>query len=93
MLQAEYSHIIVGGGTAGCVLAARLSEDAANNVLLLEAGGRDWHPYIHMPVGFAKMTGSGMTWGYKTVPHGTPETAAFPYAQGSRAGRRQFHQR
>lgn len=82
MPQTAYSHIIVGGGTAGCVLAARLSESSANNVLLLEAGGRDWHPYIHMPVGFAKMTGGGLTWGYSTVPQKHAGNRKIPYAQG-----------
>lgn len=82
MPQAAYSHIIVGGGTAGCVLAARLSETAGNRVLLLEAGGRDWHPYIHMPVGFAKMTGGGLTWGYHTQPQRHAGNRRIPYAQG-----------
>lgn len=82
MQQDTYSHIIVGGGTAGCVLAARLSENAANEVLLLEAGGRDWHPYIHMPVGFAKMTGGGLTWGYTTEPQVNAGNRRIPYAQG-----------
>jgi choline dehydrogenase len=82
MPEAAFSHIIVGGGTAGCVLAARLSESSGNNVLLLEAGGRDWHPYIHMPVGFAKMTGSGLTWGYNTMPQRHAGNRCIPYAQG-----------
>jgi choline dehydrogenase-like flavoprotein len=47
-------YIIVGGGSAGCVMAARLSEDRDISVLLLEAGPRDTDPYIHMPVGFFK---------------------------------------
>ncbi|MBW8791997.1 MAG: GMC family oxidoreductase N-terminal domain-containing protein, partial [Rhizobium leguminosarum] len=49
-------YIIVGGGSAGCVLAARLSEDPDVSVTLLEAGPRDSNMYIHLPVGFFKMT-------------------------------------
>jgi 4-pyridoxate dehydrogenase len=64
-----YDYIIVGAGSAGCVLANRLTEDPSARVLLLEAGGRDWHPYIHIPLGMGRMHDYGMfDWGYQTDP-------------------------
>ena len=53
MPQSAYDYIIIGAGSSGCVLAHRLTENANIRVLLLEAGGKDSHPYIHMPVGFS----------------------------------------
>ena len=64
-----YDYIIIGAGSAGCVLANRLSEDPTVKVLLLEAGGRDWHPFVHMPAGLAKIAGlKSINWDYATTP-------------------------
>ncbi len=78
--------IIVGGGAAGCVLANRLSEDPTNSVLLLEAGGKDWHPLIHMPAGFAKMTKGIASWGWSTVPQRHMKDRIFWYTQAKVIG-------
>jgi len=65
----SWDYIIVGAGSAGCVLATRLSEDPAVRVLLLEAGGWDWHPLIHMPLGWPRLLLNGVAdWGYNTEP-------------------------
>ena len=68
MATDTWDYIIVGGGSAGCVLANRLSVDPGVRVLLLEAGGSDRHPLFHMPAGFAKMTKGIGSWGWHTVP-------------------------
>jgi choline dehydrogenase len=65
----NYDTIIIGAGSAGCVLAARLSENPDRKVLLLEAGGEDNHPFIHMPAGFTRLVRhTGLNWRYRTEP-------------------------
>lgn len=81
MGERGYDYVIVGGGSAGCVLANRLTENSAVRVLLLEAGGKDSHPLIHMPVGFAKMTDGPHTWGLTTAPQKNANNREIPYAQ------------
>ena len=81
-----YDYIIVGGGSAGCVVAARLSEDPAASVLLLEAGGSDRHPLYHLPAGFAKMTKGIGSWGWDTVPQRHLKGKVFRYTQGKVIG-------
>ena len=63
----QFDYIVVGAGTAGCLLANRLSKDAANRVLLLEAGRKDNYPWIHIPVGYLYCIGNPRTdWLYQT---------------------------
>lgn len=78
-----YDYIVIGGGSSGCVLAARLSEMTDAKVLLLEAGPKDTDPYIHMPIGFFKMTSGPLTWGFKTAPlrHANNRETVYPQAR------------
>ena len=67
--QTRFDYVVVGGGTAGCALAARLSEDRSIRVALVEAGGSNDHPYIRTPAAVAAAIGHPrFNWGFKTVP-------------------------
>jgi choline dehydrogenase len=82
----EYTYIVVGSGAAGCVVANRLSANPSHRVLLLEAGGRDWNPLIHIPVGFTKLTTPDVNWGFSTVPQPQMGNRAMWYPQGRTLG-------
>jgi choline dehydrogenase len=79
----KYDFVIVGAGSAGCVLANRLSENPNRRVLLLEAGPSDWHPFIHMPAGIAKLVGQkGINWDYYTEPEAQLENRRLWWPRG-----------
>ncbi|MDG2204261.1 MAG: choline dehydrogenase [Alphaproteobacteria bacterium] len=83
----QYDYIIAGAGSAGCILANRLSTDPAKRVLLLEAGGRDWYPWIHVPVGYFKTLHNPITdWSYKTEPDPGLNGRAIDWPRGKTLG-------
>lgn len=82
-----FDYIVIGAGSAGCVLASRLSEDPDVQVLLLEAGGRDWHPFIHMPAGLARLVHrTDINWNYHTAPEPQLEGRRLWWPRGKALG-------
>ncbi|MEZ5933981.1 MAG: GMC family oxidoreductase N-terminal domain-containing protein [Alphaproteobacteria bacterium] len=77
----RYDYVIVGDGSAGCIMAARLGEIADARILLIEAGPPDVSPDIHRLVSFYKMTSGALTWGYQTAPSPQREGQVVPLAQ------------
>jgi choline dehydrogenase len=87
MSELDYDYIIVGAGTAGCLLANRLSADPSKKVLLLEAGKKDNYPWIHIPVGYLYCIGNPRTdWLYQTEPDPGLNGRSLRYPRGKTLG-------
>lgn len=85
--MSEFDYVIIGAGSAGCVLANRLSADPDIRVLLLEAGPRDRHPFIHIPAGLAKMIPNRRyNWAYETEPQVNLDNRRITWPRGKTLG-------
>ena len=83
----SYDVIVAGGGSAGCLIAGRLAQETDAKVLLIEAGGHDTNPLIHIPSGFSKLLQYGwFVWPYMTVPQAQLDGRPRPLQQGKGLG-------
>src|SRR5690606_12132114 len=87
MAEQEYDYVIIGAGTAGCLLANRLSADGRKRVLLIEAGGKDNYHWIHVPVGYLYCIGNPRTdWCYGPMPDPGLNGRTLRYPRGKTLG-------
>lgn len=85
MKQADF--IVIGAGSAGCVLANRLTADGKTSVILIEAGGEDRHPFIHLPVGYVKtMVNPAVNWMFKSEPEAGTHNRSIDMPRGKVLG-------
>ena len=83
----EFDYVIVGGGSAGCTLANRLTANRKYTVCLLEAGGKDRNPWIHIPAGFVKtMVDPSVNWLFETKPQDSTGNRPIPIPRGKVIG-------
>jgi len=85
-MKNTFDYVIVGAGTAGCVLAKRLSEDYGIRILVLEAGGWDRDPFIHIPLGFGRNAGIHHDWLYRSEPDPAIDGRTMEQARGKVIG-------
>ena len=82
MTRADADFIVIGAGSAGCVVAAELARRQAGSVLVLEAGPSERHPLVNMPFGLVWLMGSGRDWRYQTVPQPALDGRRIPVPRG-----------
>ena len=86
-MSREWDYIVIGAGSAGCVLANRLSANPKHKVLLIEAGKKDNHPLIRVPVGYLYfMSNKVIDWGYSTAADQGLNGRSLPYPRGKVLG-------
>lgn len=85
-MDAAYDYVVVGGGSAGCAVSARLSEDPATRVLLIEAGPAIGPPAIRVPARWQELLGSEVDWAYLTVPQPGTNGVAHRWPRGRALG-------